>query len=95
MRILLLFLMSALLVACTPDNEHFCQKYSYFYDELSEPGILPYRDIKQQLEKDIKESNKDRDRLMLMVLEDKNNDVFGYKESAAEYCLRAKRWGNF
>ena len=92
---LALLLMCFIVVGCTPENEHFCAKYSYFYDELSEPGLLPYRDIKQQLEKDIKESNKDRDRLMLMVLEDKKSDVFGYKESASEYCLRAGRWKNF
>jgi hypothetical protein len=95
MKILFLLIGSIALTACTPDNEHFCAKYSYYFDELSAPGILPYKDIKQQLEKEIKKSNRDKDRLMLMVLEDKHNDVFGYGESAAQYCMQSERWKKF
>lgn len=91
-KIVWLSLSTLLVVSCTPDNEHFCAKYSYYYDELSQPGILPLADIKQQLESAIKKSGSEKDKLMLLVLEDKEKGLIRHNEAAIEYCMRAERW---
>lgn len=82
-----------ILVGCAQDNEHFCAKYSFFYDQLSEPDILPLPMIRQQLEGDIEQHGRERDKLMLLVLDDKVNGLVGTgSESPTQSCMRLKRW---
>lgn len=82
-----------ILLGCTPDNEHFCAKYSYYYDQLSQPDIMPLAVIRQQLEADIEKHDRERDKLMLLVLDDKANHLVGISgEAPAQTCMRLKRW---
>lgn len=81
------------LVGCAQDNEHFCAKYSFFYDQLSQQGNLPLEVIRQQLEADIEKHGRERDKMMLLVLDDKENRLVGVRaESPAQTCMRLKRW---
>ena len=82
-----------LLIGCESENEHFCSKYSYFTNELTAEGILPYRDLKEQLEVDLrKKPDSDHSKMALFVLEDINLDMRPEHETARDYCLRRERW---
>ncbi len=86
-----------LLVGCESKNEHFCSKYQYFYRELTAPGILPIRDLRQQLEKDLTNKNRDpeRARMALFVLNDIERDMKPKQEEPRDYCMRLQRWSNY
>ena len=90
----LLVTLSFLVVGCASENDHFCAKYSFYYKELTAPGILPYRDIKAQLEADLRKDNIDHDKtkMALFVLEEIDNDVKPAAEAAQDFCLRRERW---
>lgn len=85
------------LTGCTSENEHFCAKYSYFYKELTAPGILPIPQLRAQLEKEKSGSGADRERakMALFVLADVDRDMKPVDEPASEYCLRRKRWEQY
>lgn len=92
-----LALMLALLVGCESDNEHFCAKYSYYYKELTKPGLIPYRDISDQLRADLINPQKDPDqaKIALFVLNDIVNESKLEGISAQEHCMRSKLWENY
>ncbi len=92
-----LLLCSLLLLGCESENEHFCSKYSYFYKELTAPGILPIRDLRAQLERERDGAGADRQRarMALFVLDEIQSELKPEAESARDYCLRRKRWERF
>lgn len=82
-----------LLSGCESENDHFCSKYSYFTDELTAEGILPYRDLKAQLQEELrKKPDSDHTKMALFVLEDIDRDMRPANESARDYCMRRERW---
>ena len=85
------------LAGCESENEHFCSKYSYFYKELTAPGILPVRELRAQLEGEKKSGGSDRERanMALFVLTDIDRKMKPDNESARDYCLRRKRWERY
>jgi len=91
-RGLLIFLVVVLLQGCESDNDHFCAKYSFYYGELTQPGILPRQAIRQQLEKKLSLHGSDKTKMMLFVLNELDADVKRESEPAQEYCLRRQRW---
>ncbi len=86
-----------LLSGCASENEHFCSKYSYFYKELTAPGILPISQLRAQLEKEKAGSGADKERakMALFVLADVGRNMKPEGESASDYCLRRKRWEQY
>ena len=88
---------SAFLLGCESENEHFCSKYSYFYKELTAPGILPIRDLRAQLEqeRDGEGADRQRARMALFVLDEIQADFKPDNEAPRDYCLRRKRWERF
>jgi hypothetical protein len=86
-----------LLQACASDNDHFCAKYSYYHDELTKPGILPYRDIREQLRRELEDENRDPDksRIALFVLNDIESEVIPEGEDPQQYCLRRNLWQRY
>lgn len=93
----LYILVAFLLSACESENEHFCAKYSYYYKELTQSGILPYKDIKAQLQRELADVKKDHDqaKIALFVLEDIDNDIKPENEPAKAFCTRRKRWEQY
>jgi hypothetical protein len=81
-----------LLSSCTDDNEHFCAKYSYLYEQLDEPGLPSYGEMKEKLVDEITRKNSDHSKMMLFVLEDHHLGLKQGHETAQEYCLRMQRW---
>jgi hypothetical protein len=91
-----LILSGLILVGCESENEHFCAKYQYFYRELTAPGILPIRDLREQLEKDLAKSpDSDPTKMALFVLNDIEADVKPEAEEPREYCMRRQRWTRY
>lgn len=81
-------------LACTPDNEHFCARYQYVYQQLQEDGLPSYSEMKQQLKADLNKPGKDKDqsRFMLFVLQDWYAEFKPEGESARDFCMRMQRW---
>lgn len=89
-------LLGLVLLGCESENEHFCAKYQYFYRELTAPGILPLRDLREQLEKDFAKSpDSDRTKMALFVLDDIEADIKPKAEEPREYCMRRQRWTRY
>ncbi len=90
----MLLLMLFLLTACESDNEHFCARYQYVYNQLLEDDIPPYGEMKQQLMENLATPKKDKDqaRFMLFVLEDWYSELKPGHEDSREFCMRIKRW---
>lgn len=86
-----------LLAACESDNEHFCARYQYVYEQLLEDDVPPYQEMRQQLLANRDNPNKDQAqaRFMLFVLEDWRAELKLPQESAKEFCMRVKRWQFF
>lgn len=87
----------ALISGCADENEHFCAKYSYFYKELTAPGILPIHELKAQLEQEKRKQGADSDRanMALFVLADIERDMKPDGEAPQAYCMRRKRWERY
>lgn len=85
------------IVACESENEHFCAKYSYYYRELTQPGLIPYKDIGEQLQAELVNPEKDSDRakIRLFVLNDIVSDIKPKEESAQDFCMRRKLWERY
>ncbi len=94
MKKLIILGLLALLAACTSDNEHFCVRYKYVYDQLDEPGIAPYSEIEVMLRKELKDPSKDHNytRIMLFVLDEHRTGIKPEYEDAKDYCMRRQRW---
>lgn len=86
-----------LMAACADENEHFCAKYSYFYKELTAPGILPISELRAQLEREQNKQGADSERatMALFVLADIDRGIKPANESAQAYCMRRKRWERY
>ncbi len=94
--ILVVFVFTVLL-GCESKNEHFCSKYSYFYEQLTAPGILPLSELRRQLEADIRSSNADQERakMALFVLADVEVGIKPLQETPREYCMRRQLWQRY
>jgi hypothetical protein len=81
-------------LACTPENEHFCARYQYVYQQLLEDGLPSYGEMKQQLMAELNKPDKDKDqsRFMLFVLEDWHAELKPEQEPARDFCMRLQRW---
>lgn len=90
-------LVGIILAGCESENEHFCAKYSYFYKELTAPGILPIAELRSQLEKERAGQGSDRERanMALFVLDDIERALKPIKETPKDYCIRRKRWERY
>ena len=94
MKQLLLLLSVLVLTACTSDNEHFCMRYKYMYDQLDEPDMLPFSVIRNRLLDELDDPNKDHNytRVMLFVLAEYQSSIKPEDEDAQDYCMRRERW---
>lgn len=92
-----LLLSISALFGCESDNEHFCAKYSYYYRQLTQPGLIPYRDIGDQLRADLVDPKKDPDqaKIALFVLNDIVSEIKPAGVSPKDYCMRSKLWENY
>ena len=93
LRIISISLLATLLTACTDDNEHFCARYDYLYEQLVSESDLPsYAEMKLSLQHEIDQKSNDQSKIMLFVLEDFYIDLKPEGEEAFDTCMRLKRW---
>jgi hypothetical protein len=88
-------MLGVFLVACSSENQSFCSRYQYLYDQLQEEEDLPtYGEMRQKLTDEINDPSKDKDQsqFMLFVLEDWHSGRKPSQETAKDYCLRTERW---
>ncbi len=85
------------LVACESDNEHFCARYQYVYNQLLEDDIPTYSEMRSQLFVNLDDPKKDKEqaKFMLFVLEDWYSEIKPESEPAREFCMRIKRWQHY
>ncbi len=90
----LLLIVVLLLAACESDNEHFCARYQYVYNQLLEDDLPTYSDMKSQLMENLANPKKDKEqaRFMLFVLEDWYSEIKPATEDTREFCMRIQRW---
>jgi hypothetical protein len=95
-RVFFLVLLS-LLLSCESDNEHFCARYHYVYDQLLQEDLPPYGEMKQQLLEKIarSKSGDQQSTFMLFVLEDWYLEFKPQGEPSKAFCLRIKRWQHY
>lgn len=92
-RILLVSLSLLLISACADDNEHFCARYNYLYEQLSTEQDLPtYGEMKQTLLAEIAKDGNEQSKMMLFVLEDFHIALKPGGEDAYDTCMRLQRW---
>ena len=93
----LLLAASLLLVACESDNEHFCARYQYVYNQLLEDDLPSYGEMKSQLMENLANPKKDKEqaRFMLFVLEDWYSEIKPEGEDSRAFCLRIQRWQGY
>lgn len=95
-RTISISLLIALLSACTDDNEHFCARYDYLYEQLvSEPDLPSYAEMKLSLQQEIAQKSNDQSKIMLFVLEDFYIGLKPEGEEAFDTCMRLKRWQSY
>lgn len=89
-------LLAVLLMAgCESDNEHFCARYHYVFNQLLQEQELPsYAEMRAQLLQDMKNPKKKKEQaqFMLFVLEDWNNGIRPEGEEPRDFCMRTQRW---
>ena len=84
---------SVLLGACESDNEHFCARYRYVYNQLLVDDLPSYSEMKQQLIIDMGNPNKrEQAKFMLFVLEDWYSELKPDNEEPQAFCMRLERW---
>lgn len=86
-----------LMAACETDNEHFCARYQYVYDQLLEDGLPSYGEMKQQLLADIDNPKKEQEqaKFMLFVLEDWYSGAKPEGEPSKDFCMRFSHWERY
>lgn len=92
---LMMVLVVFFLAACESDNEHFCARYQYVYNQLlEEPDLPSYNDMKQQLLSDLSKASQDdgKAKFMLFVLDDWHSEIKPEHEDSRSFCMRIKRW---
>ncbi len=95
-RSVLLVAIVSLLVSCTSDNEHFCARYEYVYNQLLDPELPAISELRQRLEQDISQKKMvEKNQFMLFVLNEFELGIKPDYESAQEYCMRRKRWESY
>ena len=89
--------LSLMLLGCEQDNEHFCVRYQYLYNQLLEPDLPSYDEMRLQLMKQLADPKKDKDqaKFMLFVLDDWRSGVKTDYESPQQFCMRIKRWESY
>lgn len=82
------------LLACGSDNEHFCARYQYVYNQLLEDDLPSYDEMKPQLIANMNNPKKDKEqaKFMLFVLEDWRSEIKPPSEPVKDFCMRVKRW---
>jgi len=97
MKTVFAFFLISLLLSCQSDNEHFCARYQYVYEQLLEEDLPPYGEMKQQLLEKIARSKGDgqQSKFMLFVLEDWYSEFKPQGEDPRAFCLRIKRWQHY
>ncbi|ARN72755.1 hypothetical protein [Oceanicoccus sagamiensis] len=90
----LLLMAVILLAACESDNEHFCARYQYVYNQLLEDDLPSYGEMKSQLMENLNNPKKDKEqaKFMLFVLEDWYSEMKTPEEDTREFCMRIQRW---
>lgn len=83
--------------ACESENEHFCARYQYVYDQLQAEDLPNYSEMKERLLADMDDSKKKREqaKFMLFVLEDWRSGLRQEQESSRDLCMRIKRWQHY
>ena len=85
------------LAGCESDNEHFCARYQYVYNQLLDDDIPPYSEMKSQLVANMSDPAKEHEqaKFMLFVLEDWYSELKPEHEDSQAFCMRIKRWQNY
>jgi hypothetical protein len=93
-KLLLLLPLLSVVLACTSDNEHFCMRYEYVYEQLEDPNAPPLAEIWEQLEMDLKDPDKDHNhtKMMIFVVKEFETGLKPEDESSQDYCMRRERW---
>lgn len=87
----LIVVLSVFLMACTDNNDHFCAKYGYYYEQLEKPGLPPYSEMKAGIEEKI--ANGDESALMMkFVLNDFRRSNKPKNETPKAFCMRRQLW---
>ena len=96
-RLACLLLLLPLLAACEANNDHFCARYRYVYNQLLEEGVPSYGEMRPQLIASLSDPKKDKEqaKFMLFVLEDWYSEIKPVDESAEDFCMRIKRWQHY
>lgn len=82
------------LVGCESDNEHFCARYQYLYEQLLRDDVPSYTEMYEQLQANLADPKKKKDQaeFMLFVLEDWRSGIIPEGEAARDFCMRVQRW---
>jgi hypothetical protein len=93
-RAISLLVLATAMTACESDDEHFCARYQYVYNQLLEDELPTYGEMKQQLMANLIDPKKDKDqaKFMLFVLEDWHSEIKPEGELTQDFCMRVKRW---
>ncbi|MFT5692758.1 MAG: hypothetical protein ACI92E_002094 [Oceanicoccus sp.] len=97
MRFLLMLMTLLMLLACKSENEHFCARYQYVYDQLLADDNPSYSEMRQQLQLNVEDQKKNNHqaKFMLFVLEDWNLEIKPEGEDSKDFCIRSKRWEQY
>lgn len=97
MRFLPIVMTMLMLIACNSENEHFCARYQYVYEQLLVDGNPSYLDMRQQLQLNAEDPKKNNQqaKFMLFVLEDWNLEIKPEGEDSKRFCMRSKRWDQY
>lgn len=86
-----------LLGGCESDNEHFCARYAYVYNQLQDESLPSYAEMRARLFQDLKNPDKKKEQVqfMLFILEEWNNGIKPEGEDPREFCMRTQRWSGY
>lgn len=98
-RRLAALMLMLLVVACESDNDHFCVRYQYVYNQLLDESedLPPYGEMKQQLLENMADPKKEYEqaRFMLFVLDDWYFEMIPVQEPSRDFCIRMQRWQGY
>lgn len=97
MRKLLIIILLLPLLSCESDNEHFCARYKYVYNQLLDDDLPPYGEMKQQLLENMSNPKKEKEqaKFMLFVLDDWYFELKPEGEETKAFCMRINRWKQY